>query len=300
MNQTKQDPATQYADATREELLNELLAAQNQTRQTELRAIKVYQENEKIKADPELARKRAQLEHDLETIDLFVQSGAFVNKKAKKPLTKYECYAIIMCGREMGMKEIESLQTFYIVNGQIKPYGDKMVSLITRAGYIIDYLEESKQSVKVRIYHPDPEINYDRTELVLASNPLVSGGQAYKFAPQNKMRFHGVRMHASFGLAHLFGSVADEFTSQFIDWQGNNQVEEATPVKGIDLTGTQKQKQDQTQVLTQILHECNTAEELYKHKDAAYAAGLDDLYEQLMDDFDQNPPAVEDAKIEEE
>ena len=139
MNQTKQDPATQYADATREELLNELLAAQNQTRQTELRAIKVYQENERIKADPALARQRAQLEHDLEMIDLFVQSGAFVNKAAKKPLTKYECYAIIMCGREMGMQPIESLQTFYIVNGQIKPYGDKMVGLITRAGYLVEY-----------------------------------------------------------------------------------------------------------------------------------------------------------------
>lgn len=65
----------------------------------------------------------------------------------------------------------------------------------------------------VRIHHPDS--GFDATERVTANAEELRNSKAMKFAPKNKLRFHGVRVFVSFHLAHLFLSVQDEFTQAF-------------------------------------------------------------------------------------
>jgi flagellar motility protein MotE (MotC chaperone) len=47
------------------------------------------------------------------------------------------------------------------------------------------------------------------------TDQILQRSKAMGFAKKNKMRFHGIRMIASFHLAHLFSSVSDFFTEQY-------------------------------------------------------------------------------------
>lgn len=179
-----------------------------------VRSLKVHEKNQQLIASPEMALKIAEMDYHLKMADQFIKSKAFPN------MTPEQAYTLIKAGQEMGMKEVESLQTLYIVNGAIKPYGDKMVGRILKHGYKIQYKDETKTSVTVRIYNE--EIGFDETETVKADEQVLQNSKAMKFASKNKLRFHAVRMFASFHLAHLFLSITDTFTPDFQAWDEEN------------------------------------------------------------------------------
>lgn len=189
---------------------NELLETQNKLRSTELRALTVHQKNQQLTAaTPEIARQIAEMDFQLSMAQKFIAGKAF------KCETPEQAFVLIKAGAEMGLKPVESMQMLYIVNGAVRFYGDKMVGRITAKGYKIQYLNESKEGVDVRCFHPDDDIDFDVTEQVRKTDQVFVKSKAYQFAAKNKMRFHGVRMIASFHLSHLFASVEDEFSSDF-------------------------------------------------------------------------------------
>lgn len=192
-----------------DQVRNELQKLQTDHQSLTLRTLKVHEKNKMITASPEIAAQMAEMDFHLSMANRFVKAGAFKCKNAE------EAYVKIKAGAEMGLKPVESMQALYIVNGAIKYWGDKMVAKITREGYKVEYLEETEKGVKVRVYHPSEEINFDVTEEVKITDQGVAGGNAVKFSSKNKMRFHGIRMIASFHLPHLFSSVEDEFTQDF-------------------------------------------------------------------------------------
>jgi hypothetical protein len=186
----------------------QLLRTQNENADLKMRAIKVFEENEMYKASPELAAQMAEMSFQLKVANHFITSKAF------KAVNAEQAYVMIKAGAEMGMKPVEAMQALYCVNGSVKMYGDKMVSRITQAGYKLEYLNETAKGVTVRVTNKD---GFEAIEIVSADDPILQKSNAYKFAPKNKMRFHGVRMIASFHLPHLFNSLSDEFTADFED-----------------------------------------------------------------------------------
>ena len=208
----------------------ELLKQQAVNNSLITRSLRVVEENQMYKASPALAEQMAEMSFQMELAKRFIDSKAF---KADNP---EQAYVKIKAGSEMGMKPIEAMQALYFVNGTLKFFGDKMTARITGAGYKIEYLNETENGVTVRVTNKD---GFEAMEKVTDQDQIIKNSKAAGFAKKNKMRFHGVRMIASFHLPHLFGSVSDEFTSDFVDWQ------EATPKLngGIDLKQIDQSKE---------------------------------------------------------
>lgn len=226
------------------QLRNELIKAQSEVISVKARSLAVYEENQMYKASPELAAQMAEMQFQLKMATQFIASKAFKAANAE------QAYVIIKAGAEMGMQPVEAMQALYCVNGAVKIYGDKMVARITKAGYKIEYLDESPQAVTIRVTNP---AGFEAKETVSINDPIIQKSNAHKFAPQQKLRFHAVRMIASFHLAHLFGSTADEFTSDF-----QEEIEQVQ--KGIDLDAIETRK-ERARILDHI-NKAKTLEQL--------------------------------------
>lgn len=219
------------------ELKKQLAESESEKNKLINRSLKVHEENEMYKAAPALAAQMAEMEYQLKMAERFIKSKAF------KCETPEQAYVIIKAGAEMGMQAVESMQALYCVNGTVKFYGDKMAARLTQNGYRIQYLNETENSVDVRVFNL--ENGFDETERVDGSDPILQKSQARKFAPKNKLRFHGIRMIASFHLPHLFGSVADEFSEDFhLDQKMKLGSENGIDTEAIDMDKERKRIAD--------------------------------------------------------
>lgn len=178
---------------------------------TKARTLRVYEDNEMMKAAPAIAAKMAEMKFELAMADQFIKSGAF-----PKGMTAEQAYTVIRAGAEMGMQPLEAMNTLYIVNGAIKPYGQNMVGRLTSRGYKVEYLDESENGVTVRVTTPEGDQTF--TEVVRKTDKVLQGSKAMGFSPQNKMRYQGVRMVIAFHVPHVFGSIADLFQDEAIEF----------------------------------------------------------------------------------
>lgn len=202
---------------------NELLKAQQQIVKSEHKAVQLSEKIKLIETYPTFAEKKAEMEYYLDMAKQFSLSKAF-----NKDYTPEQIFVIMKAGKEMGMQEIESLQSLYIVNGQIDFFGDKMIARITNAGYKIEYLNEVKElaTAQVTVKVTSQDGKWTAQETVTSQDQIILNSKAAKFALQNKLRFHAVRAIASFHLPHLFGSVADQFSKEYHDWEDLTQAKE--------------------------------------------------------------------------
>lgn len=227
------------------------------------RSLKVYEENQMYKASPQLAEQMAEMEFQMKMAERFIKAKAF------KCETPEQAYVIIKAGKEMGMQPVESMQALYCVNGAVKMWGDKMVSRITGAGYKLEYLEETTSSVKVRVSNKD---GFEAMETVTDKDQIIERSKAAGFAKKNKMRFHGVRMIASFHLPHLFSSVQDEFTNDFAEW------EEANPKLGNGINLKQIDQSKEAKRIAEHIENAKTITELEQVADYVVDCGLNQEY----------------------
>lgn len=190
------------------------------------RALAVHAKNEQLMASPELAQRKAELEFDLAEAERFSRSKAFPS------VSPEQIYTLIQAGKEMESSPIVSLNMLYVVNGHIRPYGDKMLGYILRHGFDVEYKNEVTNhmnmnvvsEVTVRIFNDTQE--YIETakstdQIIIKSlkkNEKGQGGAA-SFALKNKLRFHAIRMIASFHLPHLFMGCSDAFSVDFESWK---------------------------------------------------------------------------------
>lgn len=252
--------------------LEDILKVKNELLNLTVRSLKVHEENQMYKDAPELAAQMAKLEFEMKIAERFVQSGAFKCKNAE------EAYVKIKAGAEMGMKPVESMQSLCIINGQIDFFGDGRSSRILDAGFRIEYLNESDDQVTVKVHNnhlkgvlPDHEI-IEVQETAKASDQILQKSQAMKFGKKNKMRWHGLGMIASFHLPHLFKSVADQFTSEFLESKA--QIPERTS-KNFQL----QQDTDEVSRCLNWIETADTLDKLLQVKEDAKQFLLIDAYE---------------------
>lgn len=188
-----------------DDLTKELEETQTKLADVTTRALKVYQENKAMSVPSAYQEKQAELEYQLALADRFIKSGAFKVANAE------QAFAIIRAGEEMGMTPIESLNGLYIFNGTINPYGKCMTAKISGAGYQIEYKNETKEGVTVRVYNNE---GFDVSEVVHRTDEILQRSRAIKISAKNKMRYHGLRMILSFHLAHLFKGVSEAFNQE--------------------------------------------------------------------------------------
>lgn len=215
-------------DLSKEELLvllsqkeEELIKAQQQIVKSEHKAVALSEKIALMQTYPTIAEKQAELDYSLKMAKQFSDSRAFT-----KDATPEQIYVLMKAGAEMGLKEVESLQSLYIVNGQIDFYGDKMIAQLTKHGYKVEYINEveEKGKEKVTAVVTSRDGKFKASETATSQDQIILQSKAAKFALKNKLRFHAVRMIASFHLPHLFGSVGDQFTKEFTEWEEANKA----------------------------------------------------------------------------
>ena len=215
-DQIKKEPEELQVEFTNEELQEivqaktiEVTKLNEELAKVKARAMKVYEENTILKASPELALMKATMDYQLTMAKMFIESGAFPNMKPA------QAYTLIKAGAEMGLKEIESLRSLYIVKGAIKPFGNFMLARFRKHGYSVEYHGETEDGVTVRVFNDDTGEDY--RESAEASDPTIAQRKALGFARFNKLRYHGLRRIVDHHLPHLFGSMTDTFSEKFID-----------------------------------------------------------------------------------
>ena len=169
------------------------------------RALKVHQKNEMLTADPGMAAKMSEINYQLRLADKFIKSGAFPN------MSPEQAFTVMRSGQEMGMTELQALNTLYIVKGSIEPYGKGLIAILTKNGWKISYQDEDIGGLTV-VAQKDDEVIKER---VTDKDQIIMGSKAAKFALKNKMRFHGARMILNFHLPHLIQSTSDLFEGEF-------------------------------------------------------------------------------------
>ena len=212
------------------------------------RTMKVHQENEMIKSSEEVSALQAMFTYEM------TLAKTFATLKNMKP---EEAFIIMKAGQEMGLSPMISMNMLYIVNGSVNPYGDKMLGLILSKGYSVRYENEvDGVEVTVVIYNEEGE-EYEET--AKATDKVLSKSNAMKFAPKNKLRFHGIRMIASFHLSHLFMGTSDNFSSDFHDFREGQVTSNKQGDTTIDIT------HEEAVDHVAMMKECKNQKELSKY-----------------------------------
>lgn len=189
------------------------------------RSLAVHQKNEMLMSSEVIQQKMAMLEYEDKLMESQLKiAKRFSDSKAFPTASPEQIYTLIKAGEEMGLKPIVALNLLYVVNGHINPYGDKMLGYILQQGYRVEYVNEDETVVTVRIYKLDFDGNVIEEYIETASiqdqiikKSMVKG--AASFALKNKLRFHAIRMIASFHLPHLFMGCGDNFSPDFESWK---------------------------------------------------------------------------------
>lgn len=171
------------------------------------RGLKVYEENKRLTSSPEIASKFAEMEYQLAMADKFIKSGAFPK------MTPEQAYTIMKAGKEMGLSEVQSLNSLYCVNGSINLYGKAMVSKLTSNGYLVNYKDETPEQVVVEVTTPKGVVLEEKATI---KDQIIVKSNATKISMKNKLRFHGVRMILNFRVPHLIEGVSDMF-NEYVD-----------------------------------------------------------------------------------
>src|SRR5690625_7814436 len=100
----------------------------------------------------ELSIKKQQIEVKRAEFQLFSDlAKQFAAAKAFPSYTPEQLFVLTKAGQEMGLAEMEAVNSLYIVNAKVAIYGKAMPSIIRRAGWKISYWEEDVRQAVVQV-----------------------------------------------------------------------------------------------------------------------------------------------------
>lgn len=140
----------------------------------------------------------------LQMANEFVKSGAFGGDVQNA----HQAFVKIQAGTEIGLKPMQSMGAFYIVNGKMTMWGAALTQRLRDFGWKIDYLESTKVKCVVKISKGDEE--YTET----ATPDDVKRDGAYRFAPKNKLRWHAIAQVVKFNVPEVLGGSVNYITEE--------------------------------------------------------------------------------------
>lgn len=246
-----------------EEKTKELDRLTQENNQLRRKGLMIAEENKQLAASPEIAVQVAEMEYHLKMAKQFVASKAFPN------MTPEQAFTIIKAGEEMGLKPVEAMNSLYIVNGSINPYGMHMIGRLTGMGYKIEYFDENKDQVSVRITkEEDGKEVFNEVETAQANDPQLANSKALKFARSNKLRYHAVRKIINFYLPHLFGSITDFGTEAY---------------KKESQSFEKNHYEKERERILEYIESCETVEELARVQHNVSSHDVGDAYDEKYD-----------------
>jgi len=119
--------------------------------------------------------------------EAFAKSGAF----GRDVPNGYVALAKIQAGLEMGLPPMEAMNSLYIVNGHIGPYGAAQSKMLRKKGWALKY--EDKEDEKGNPVACTVTVSKDgEVHTYTAKASELTKSNAFKIAPKNKLRWHGL------------------------------------------------------------------------------------------------------------
>lgn len=149
----------------------------------------------------------------------FIEAGALPIGIKTAP----QLMMILQAGREAGMGPIESVNAFYIVNGKITMYGDRVISQVAKAGHKIEWGKCDSESATVKITRGDNGTSHEETYTLKQAEKagllaLKNGmpGPWNKF-PERMLKYRVFGNVAHFIVPDALGGVAVEGEAEAVE-----------------------------------------------------------------------------------
>ena len=138
----------------------------------------------------------------------FVEAGAIPSgfKNAE------QVFVAMMAGREMGMMPYESLQSLYLVNGNLSIYGKATIRRVRNFGYQVEYIDETENSTTARVWNDKTEYKETYTFEQAVKSGYTTGSTGMKFGWKEgvnrklKLRYGALSMIIRTYIPEVFGS----------------------------------------------------------------------------------------------
>lgn len=114
---------------------------------------------------------------------------------------------VLMAGYEAGMKPMESLNAYYIVNGRLTIYGDAVIRQLKRADYKVKWGEVNDKSATVTIISKDGEEQTETYTMEDAKAAGVLNKVPWKNHPKDMMRWKAIARAVRFFCPEVLGGV---------------------------------------------------------------------------------------------
>lgn len=128
-----------------------------------------------------------------------------------------QVFVAMQAGREMGLKPYESIQSLYIVNGNLSLWGKATIRRVREFGYQVEYLNETPESVTARVFKEvDGEVSEEYKETYTFAEAQKSGyttgSSGLKFGWKEgtnrrlKLRYGALSLIIRTSIPEVFGS----------------------------------------------------------------------------------------------
>lgn len=125
----------------------------------------------------------------------FMQSGALPSTIKNAP----QLIMVMQAGFEAGLQPIESLNSFYFVNGKISMFGEMVIAQVRRAGHKIAWTDCNAESATVTIERGDTGESLTTTfTMAQAKARGLDKNDVYRKYPENMLKYRAFGMTAKF------------------------------------------------------------------------------------------------------
>ena len=120
---------------------------------------------------------------------------------------------VFLAGYEAGMKPMESLNAFYIVNGKLTMYGDAVIRQLKRNGYKVAWIETTDKLATVKLTSPgigeeEQDTHTETFTIEDATRAGLAGKATWKAFPKDQLRWKAVGRAIRFFCPEVLGGVS--------------------------------------------------------------------------------------------
>ena len=169
-----------------------------------------------------------------------------------------QVFTAIQAGYEMGIPPIESMGSFYMVNGKLSLYGSALSKRLRKHGWKIATKEHDTNKCTVEISKGEEKFEYTAT----AEDVKKLGVQAFNKAPKDKLFWHALSRLIRYYVPEVMGSVS--YTVEEMDGNDSFDKKEAVTITEAPVVDLEKIEIE----LGELLNEIKTMEEYQEKKEA--------------------------------
>jgi len=141
-----------------------------------------------------------------------------LSKAFPQDLNAPKIMVALQAGFEMGLTPVESVNSFYFVNGHVALWGEVAIAQVVKHGHKVEFLNCSRESATCRITRGDDGRTLEST---FTMKDAIERGLAtkdtYKKWPENMLKFKAFHMTAKFIVPEVFHGVP--LKEEIEDWK---------------------------------------------------------------------------------